>query len=293
LKNTWSEAPTAFNNPISIAVGPLNRLFGKRYYDLPGTLEVYQIVYQTGLVDGFEFQNLAEWDASTPPRDNADSRLAAWRQSQKYTTAQLAASLRSTGCPILSIHANRDAGICLCSGEAAEIGQGMRLVEESLELADKVEASACVFHLWDTWKENFNPAFLVESLAQAACAYPHIKASVENVPTHLPGATPFTLAREFEWLTLDLRFAAMYAELAEYETLRSQIANVHLSAQLDGGRFTLNPAWFPSAGLALDFYEALDLIRCGWQYNGPLTVELSGRPGDRWEDIQAALGTLK
>ena len=127
---------------------------------------------------------------------------------------------------------------------------------------------------------------------QAAGIYSHIKASVENVPTHRGGMTPYDLARQFPWVTLDLRWAAMYAELAKFEALRTQLANVHLSVQVNGSRFTLNPAWFPSVNQATDFYDVLDMIRGHWQYTGPLTVEISGQASDRWEDIQAALATL-
>ena len=122
---------------------------GKRYDDLAGTIELMSLLWQESVLDGFEFQNLAEWDSENPPRDEREKRFAAWNESGKHTTDEIAALLQETGLPILSVHANRDAGICLCSDQEQEISKGKKLIHESLFLAEKVGASVCVFHLWD------------------------------------------------------------------------------------------------------------------------------------------------
>ncbi|UCC63520.1 MAG: hypothetical protein JSV36_00200, partial [Anaerolineae bacterium] len=94
-------------NAISLSVAPATRVIGRRYYDLPGTVELMKQLVQASAVDGFEFQNLAEWDARNPPRDEAEKRLAAWEDSQKYDVDEMADRLQQARLPILSVHANR------------------------------------------------------------------------------------------------------------------------------------------------------------------------------------------
>lgn len=273
-------------NPVSISVAPTTEVIRTRYFDLPGTIELMRLLWQEAVVDGFEVQNLAEWDQQEPPRDEEESRLADWNESQKYTIAEIAALLQETGLPILSVHANRDVGVCLCSDQEDGINRGQRLVHESLSLAEKVGAPVCVFHLWHTWKEAFDQRLLQSVLREIATQYPRVKASVENVPTHLAGFTPFELVRRFEWITLDLQWAALYDELDKFESVKGQIANVHLRGRLEGGEWVLDDAPF-------SFYEALDTIRREWGYSGPLTMEPSGvREGD-WESLMAAMSTLR
>jgi len=272
-------------NPISLSIAPVVRVIGKPYYDLPGTIELMRRLRQESAVDGFEFQNLAEWDAAHPPQDEAARRLAAWEDSERYTVDEIAAWLRQGGLPILSIHANRDVGICLCSGNERDLRRGQQLIHEALSLAEKLRAPVCVFHLWDTWQEAFDEHLLQDVLGEAAVQYPAVRAAVENVPTHLAGHTPFDLAQQFEWITLDLRWAALYDELDKFETVKERIANVHLRGQLRGGEWVLDDAPF-------GFYETLDIIRSEWGYGGLLTMEPSGlREGD-WQNLVAALSTL-
>jgi hypothetical protein len=273
-------------NLISISVAPTTRAIGKRYYDLAGTIELMSLLWQESVIDGFEFQNLAEWDEENPPRDEREKRFAAWNESPKLTTDEIASFLQEAGLPILSVHANRDVGICLCSDQEQELNKGKRLIHESLHLAEKVGASVCVFHLWDTWKEDFDPRFLQSVLREIAAQYPGVKASVENVPTHLVGSTPFELMRQSEWITLDLQWAALYDELDRFESVKERISNVHLRGQLEGSQWVLDGAPF-------GFYEALDTIRGKWDYSGLLTMEPGGlRDGD-WENLVAAMSTLR
>jgi sugar phosphate isomerase/epimerase len=273
-------------NPISLSIAPATRVIGRRYYDLPGTLDLMGRLSQESVVDGFEFQNLAEWDAAGPPRDEGPRRLAAWEDSQRYTAGELAGHLRAVGLPILSVHANRDVGICLCSGNRHDLIRGTRLIHESLSLAQQVGAPVCVFHLWDTWKIEFDLAVLPRALSEAAAAFPAVKASVENVPTHLPGSTPFDLVSQFEWITLDLGWAAMADELGRFQAVLDRIVNVHLRGRLQEGRWVLDHAPF-------GFYEALNLIRGEWGYGGPLTMEPAGLQDGDLEDLCAAMVSLR
>ena len=272
-------------NPISISVAPTTRVIGKRYYDLPGTIELIHRLWQASVVDGFEFQNLAEWDAAGPPRDEATKRLAAWEDSQQYKVGEIASLLRDADLPILSVHANRDVGICLCSGSEPDIASGRMLIYESLSLAEKVNAQVCVFHLWDTRKEEYDPAVLHHILLETATHHPGVKASVENVPTQLARSTPFDLVQQFEWITLDLQWAAMYDELDCFESVMDRVVNVHLRGRLEGGTWLLDDAPF-------GFYEALRRIRQEWGYRGLLTMEPGGlRDGDL-ESLVAAMASL-
>jgi hypothetical protein len=243
-------------------------------------------LWQESVLDGFEFQSLAEWDAAGPPRDETKRRLAAWEDSQRYTINELASFLRATGLPIQSVHANRDVGICLCSGDEQDVSRGQRLIRESLSLAEMVGAAVCVFHLWDTWKEDFDPALLHHVLCEAATRHPGVKASVENVPTHLARSTPFDLVQQFEWITLDLRWAAMYDELDRFESVMDRVVNVHLRGRLEGRAWRLDDAPF-------GFYEALRILRQEWGYCGLLTMEPGGlRDGDL-ERLVAAMASLR
>jgi hypothetical protein len=100
--------------------------------------------------------------------------------------------------------------------------------------------------------------------------FPKIKASVENIPTHLEGYSPFTLVRSLKHVTLDLRWASMYNELDAFESIVGNIANVHLRGSLKRNRWSLKRS-------TLDFYESLNRIRNDWKYSGLLTVEPEGR----------------
>ena len=271
-------------NPLSISAAPTTGMIQKPYYDLPSTVTVMNRLLHESAVDGFEVQNLAEWNKENPPKDDVSgNRYTAWKRSPKYTVEEAAALLE--GLPILSIHANRDVGIYLCSNREQDITKGKRLIHESLSLAEKVGAGVCVFHLWDTWKSQFDVGFLQEILHTIAPQYP-VTASVENVPTHLEGVTPFDLVKEFEWVTLDLRWAAMYDELDRFESVTKKITNIHLRGQLQGDTWMLTGAPF-------GFYEALDIIQ-PWQYSGLLTVEPEGGlHSSNWENLVAALVSIR
>jgi hypothetical protein len=278
-------------NNISISTAPSDILIGKPFYDLYATLEVMQKLWTEAICNGFEFQNVAEWDAEHPPRDEGERRLAYWTDSQKYTTGQIATILGATGLPVHSVHANRDVGIYLCSGQTEEIDVGKRLIRESLSLAEQVGASMCVFHLWDTQSEDFDTAFAYGILAEIAVQYPSVKAAAENIPTRLQGVTPFDLAKEYDWITLDLRWAALYDELDRFAALKDRIVNVHLRGEIENGRWIIPADWFPTKK-SFDLYQAVDIIKNQWGYDGLLTVE-SIPPNSTWQDILSATRSLR
>ena len=124
----------------------------------------------------------------------------------------------------------------MCSDQERDIDRGKKLIHESLGLADRLGAAVCVFHLWDTWREAFDPDSLQDVFQEIAICYPGVKAAVENVPTHLDSFTPFDLVKRFRWITLDLRWAALYDELGRFEPLQDRIANVHLRGTLVSDR---------------------------------------------------------
>ena len=271
---------------ISLSIAPTNHIMGKRSHDLPATIELMGRLVRDPAIDGFEFQNLADWDARAPIRDEGERRFASWRASPKYTVRELATIIQETRMPILSVHANRDIGILLCSDQPTDIERGRALVREGLCLADMVGSPVCVFHLWDTRSEVFEPGYLHDVLTEIASHYPRVKAAVENVPTHLPGYTPFDLVKAYEWLTLDLRWAALYGELDRFEALKERIANVHLSGRLEGARWVQDDAPF-------GFYEAVDMIRNTWGYHHLWTLEPRRLSEGAWENLLAAMSSLR
>lgn len=271
--------------PLSLSIAHPNRLRDQHYADLPGTLALMQNLQRQDLVDGFEFQHLAEWDASAPPRDDGDKRLAAWQASEKYTVDALADALNAAGVNVTSVHANRDVGVCLCGETPADVARGELLFHDAMRLAAAVGAEVCVVHLWDTWKTEFNVGRLYEVYDAITSQYPTVKAAIENVPSHLSCCTPFELAESFRWITLDTRWAAMYDELDRFQAVQNQIANVHLQGILHDGRWAQHNDGH-------DFYAILEVIR-SWGYDGLWTLETSGLHDAAWDDFVAALATVR
>jgi hypothetical protein len=227
------------SNRVSISTAPLTALFGKPYYDLDTTIEVVQLLKTT--VDGVEFQNLAEWDSTCPPRDDPENeRVFAWHRSRKYTRTEIQSVIQGVHINVLSVHANRDVGILLCSEDEDDIRRGENLMHASLSLAQTLGAGICVFHFWDPSK-------------------------VENIPCNYQ--TPFELASRFRWVTLDIRWATKYDELEKFENVRN-IVNIHLRGELYGEQWVLNDAPY-------GFYEVIDLLK-NWGYTGLFTVEPEG-----------------
>ena len=272
-------------NLISASSAPIAGFGDKEYYDLLATLEVLKRVFIKSVVDGFELQLEPEWDSENPPLTDAD--WADWTKTPKYTAEQIVELVKKAKLPILSVHASRDVGSYLCSDREQDWEKGKRVIYDSLLIAEKLGARVCVFHLWDTWKTNFAVDRIEKAFLDLARQFPKVKASVENVPTHLEDCTPFELAKRFEHVTLDLRWAALYDELDRFESLIRNVVNVHLRGSLKGDKWTIERSSF-------GFYEALDKIRNNWKYVGLLTVEPEGEiDGSLFENFLEAMRSLR
>jgi hypothetical protein len=254
-------------NLISVSSAPIAKLGGKKYYDLFGTLEVLKMVFRDSAVDGFELQLEPEWDSDNPPLTDGD--LAEWAETPKFTFREILAVMKEHRLPILSIHASRDLGNYLCSDRKRDLEKGTRLISDSLSFADDLRTEICVFHLWDTWKRRFDVNKLVKIFLEATSQFPRVMAAVENIPTHREQCTPFSLVEHFDFVTLDLRWAALYDELDKFESIMDRIANVHLRGRLEQNKWVLDRSSF-------SFQEALNKIINEWGYLGVLTIEPEG-----------------
>lgn len=272
-------------NLISVSSAPIARLGDKEYYDLIGTLEVLKKVYKDSAVDGFELQLEPEWDSESPPL--TDAELADWTKTPKFTYGQISALIRKERLPILSVHASRDIGGYLCSHRRRDSEKAKKLISESLSLTEDLGAEVCVFHVWDTRKEEFDSDALRKVFLEISRQFSRVKASVENIPTHLRGHTPFTLAEQFDYVTLDLRWAALYDELDRFESIVDKIANVHLRGRLEANAWVLNRSSF-------SFQQALSKIQVKWGYLGLLTVEPEGgTDSSNYDSFIKAMKSLK
>jgi hypothetical protein len=272
-------------NLISVSSAPIAGFGDKEYYNLLGTIEVMKRVSGEGVVDGFELQLEPEWDCENAPLTDAD--WADWTKTPKFTAEEVVELIKSEGLPILSVHASRDVGSYLCSEKERDWEKGKGVVYDALSVAEMLAAKICVFHLWDTWKSSFDLHNVENIFLKTAERFPKVKASVENIPTHLEGYSPFMLVRSFEHVTLDLRWASMYNELDAFESIIGGVVNVHLRGSLKRSKWVLERSNF-------DFYEALNKIRNDWKYSGLLTVEPEGRiDGSLYRSFLQAMRSLK
>jgi hypothetical protein len=255
-------------NLISVSSAPIAGLGGREYYDLVGTMQVMKEVFVEGAVDGFELQLEPEWDCENAPL--TDAGWADWTKTPKFSSEEIVELVKSEGLPILSVHASRDVGSYLCSMKKRDREKGKHVILEAMSVAEMLEAEICVFHLWDTWKSSFDLHRIESILLKTVEPFSKIKASVENIPTHLDGYSPFKLVKSFEHVTLDLRWASVYEEFGAFESIIDHVVNIHLRGSLKKNRWTLERS-------SLDFYESLDKIRNNWKYSGLLTVEPEGR----------------
>lgn len=273
-------------NPISLSIAPTNVAIGRQYSDLIGSIDLMKRMQVKGVTDGFEFQCLEEWDEDGPPLDEQEKRLDIWRNSHKYSTHDIISLLEESEIEILSVHAKRDIGIYLCSDRFDDVEEGIRLIDETLDFASKIGSSICVFHLWDTWKEDFDLAFIRKIFSQISSQYPNIKACVENIPTHLKGHTPYDIVKDFRFITLDLQWAALYDEFEKFIKVKHKIANIHLRGELQNSKWIMKNSPF-------SFYEGLDVIRDLWAYKGVLTMEPNGLMEGDLEELIIAMESLK
>ncbi len=278
---------------LSLSTGSLSHLFSSEYHDFEAIQSAMVLLHAHAEVDGFEFQKIAEWDSVGPPRDAyragrpTEFRTRAWESCSKYTTAEIGRSIKAAGLPILSVHANRDVGICLCTRCEDDVDRGSELIYETLSLCSILESKVAVFHFWDSMAKTIDTAFLRETMDSIQQVHPTIKATIENIPTSVDGLTPLELAKKFDSLTLDTRWACMYDELKGFAEVLPRIANVHLRARL------LDQEWiFDSPDWTLE--EVIDLIRHTWGYSGLITVEPEGGyHASAIEDIVVATKALR
>ncbi|KXH76762.1 MAG: hypothetical protein AM326_01990 [Candidatus Thorarchaeota archaeon SMTZ-45] len=275
---------------LSLSTGSLSHLLGKEYYDFNTIVSLMNTLHSRAVIDGFEFQNIAEWDSVGPPRDeNRESshigaRARAWKSCSKFTIDELANSIRNTGLPILSVHANRDVGICLCAGDEDDIERGKELINTTLSFCNALGSKVAVFHFWDTWTRTIDNGFLSDILDDYQLRFPDVRASVENVPTSVDGLTPFEISKQFNYITLDTRWACIYDELDRYYDLLPRIVNIHLRGRLADEQWI-----FDSSTRTFD--EVISLIRDNWRYSGLVTMEPEG--GYRGATIEALVEALE
>lgn len=255
-------------NLISVSTAPIAGFGDKEYYDLLGTIDLMKKVFGELVVDGFELQLEPEWNRENAPLTDAD--WADWKKTPKFTAAEVVELVRSASLPILSVHASRDVGSYLCSGNKRDWEKGKHVMYDALLTAEGLGAEVCVFHLWDTWKKSFDLRNVESMFLSVASQFPKVKASVENIPTHLEHCSPFMLVKSFEYVTMDLRWASMYEELDAFESVIKNVVNVHLRGSLEKNRWIMKRS-------AYDFYATLNRIRNDWMYSGLLTVEPEGR----------------
>ncbi|MGC9201162.1 MAG: sugar phosphate isomerase/epimerase family protein [Thermoproteota archaeon] len=253
---------------ISVSSAPVAKLGDKEYYDLIGTIDVMKKIFSKSVVNGFELQLEPEWDSNNPPLTDKD--LADWTKTPKYTAEEILNILKRESLPILSVHASRDVGSYLCSNRKCDWEKGKQVIYDALFIASELGASVCVFHLWDTWATSFDLNHIQETFHEITRQFPNVKASVENIPTHLKGYTPFALVKLFDYITLDLRWVALYDELDTFKLIIDKIVNVHLRGKLRDNKWILDQSSF-------GFYEALNKIKNNWRYRGLLTMEPDGR----------------
>ena len=270
---------------LSISSAPLTSYLNKPYFDLKATVYIMKMLAEENVVDGFEFQMLAEWNPRYPPldKDSGRDQQLEWENSRKYTDEQISELLGEYGFPILSVHANRDIGICLCSPDEKLRERGKVLMDQALGLTERLEAPVCVFHLWDSWVVDVDFEKPKNTLASLAANYPSVKASVENVPTYRTDITPYEIVKDYDWVTLDTKWADMYDELEKFDAVKDKLANIHVSGAYRGSRWLLDD----SHG---KFEQAFVKARELWQASRLLTIEPAGEYNDvKWKDLVAGI----
>lgn len=273
---------------FSISTVPLATYMHRKYYDLGAMIYVMKILMRERVVEGFELELLAEWNPHFEPveKDTKYDRKFEWEASRKYDSRQLIDIVNRAGVPILAVHANRDIGVLLCSGQHELVDRGTGLMVAALEVAGGVGASTCVFQLWDPLSATVDHAGLRERLRSVA-AGSRVRAAVENIPTYTPGPTPFEVVRAYDWITLDMKWAHHYNELERFRDVRERIADVHLHGSLVDRVWTLN-------GTHIDYAALLHMLTAEWAYDGLVTLEAeTDFAGLLWSQIVSGIDALR
>lgn len=274
---------------LSVSTSPLNSHMEIQtpYFDLQSTVEVMDKALSDCGIDGFEVQLMEDWNKKNPPLSyNHEKKIANWKKAPDYSVDDIVNMLLPLRDSILTIHANKDIGILLCSENEKEVGIGVHLLHEALAISQRLQVKHCVVHLWDYWKERFDfprVCRLIEKIASE-------KVCVENIPTHYMGKKPYQMLTDFESITLDVKFAYMFDEITAYERLSSRIRNVHLSGHLSDGVWNIQRV--PEKNIGSTLEEVITYLIGSWGYQGLFTVE--SIPKDQtWADTMEGLNKLK
>ncbi len=220
-----------------------------------------------------------------------------------YTANEVLVRLQKEHFPILSVHARKDIGVYLRSKHRSDFEKGKRLMHDSLAFTEALDAEICVFHLWDTFSTSFDLDMISNAFQETTNQFPRLIASVENIPTSLEGKTPFNLVKNFDYLTLDTRWATVYNELNNFESMTNKIVNIHLRGELGKEKWFIDNLKFSFYGpletirkdnSSLDFYGILEKIRTHWGYSRLLTMEPDGKlDSSRFDSFLRALLSLR
>jgi hypothetical protein len=274
---------------LSVSTGPLNSHKDIRtpYYDLQSTVEVMARTRSDSDIDGFELQLMEDWNKKSPPQSHSNEKnIANWKKAPDYSVGDVIKAVMPLKESILTVHANKDIGILLCSEDSKEVDIGLHLLHEALSITEGLEAKYCVVHLWDYWKEHFDyprVCGLIEEISSD-------KVCVENTPAHYMGKKPHQMLRGFDSITLDVKFAYMFDEIEAYQEHVSRVRNVHLSGQLADGKWGVSQ--YPETNIGVTLEEIIENLIETWGYQGILTVE--SVPKDQtWDDTMKGLNKLK
>jgi hypothetical protein len=274
---------------LSINTAPLTSYLNKKYYDLDATIYIMQMLMAEEVVDGFEFKLLAEWNPAYVPlsRDAKFDREIAWENSPKYAVDEIGEKLNSHRLPVLSVHANSDVGVCLCSEEPHLIERGIEMIARAISLAQMVNAEICVFHVWDPWLNEIDFPKVRRQFEAVLSDYPEIKGAVENIPTYVPGVTPYAVAKEYRWITLDTKWALRYGELDSFKSLIDKIIDIHIHGRAESSRWALSTSHHSAA-------EILATVESKWGYHRLLTLDTEGTFEDmKWKDLVSGIASVR
>jgi sugar phosphate isomerase/epimerase len=250
---------------MSLSTGWLPRLIERPFYELSSVIKMMKRFSKESHIDGFEFALLPEWDPENPPL----TPTSAPSDCEKHTLLEVLEVLKSQDFSILSVHANRDVGSYLCSGNPEKVAKGIRLIEESLRFTQSIESRICVFHFWDPWKRQVDLPFLKSVYDKYQMRHPRTEISIENIPTLSKQTSPYQLMQSFRYKTLDLKWASLAGEFDRFVNTIGQVDNVHIQGRYQNGILA------PSTGI-LDYAIALRRIR-ETNYPGIFTLELEGK----------------
>jgi sugar phosphate isomerase/epimerase len=252
-------------NKVSLSTGWLPRLCERPFYELSSVIDTMKRFSKESHVDGFEFALLPEWDPENPPL----TPTAAPSDCEKHTLWEVLDILTGQDLSILSVHANRDVGSYLCSGNPEKVAKGIRVINESLRFTQSIQSRICVFHFWDPWKKQVDLPFLKSVCDKYQMKYPKIEISIENIPTLSKQMSPYQLMQSFRYKTLDLKWASSAGEFDRFINIIGQVDNVHIQGRYQNGILA------PMTG-TLDYAIALRKIR-ETNFEGIFTLELEGK----------------